>query len=88
MTYQSSDIMRNLLFDLFYYTGYTDNTMSTPVLTTRKWFNFVSCEAILEPKTGISEEIQQELISLWKSGITNLHKVNSNMGFRTRKRKC
>ena len=47
--------------------------MSTPVLTTRKWFNFVSCEAILEPKTGISEEIQQELISLWKSGITNLH---------------
>ena len=81
MTYNMSDVMKDLLLDLFYYTGYTDNTMGTPNLTTRKWFNFVSCDAIITTVNGqlvnISDEIQNELINLWKTGVTVLHKVNN-----------
>lgn len=80
MTYKASDTMHELLLDLFYYTGYTDNVMGVPNLNTRKWFNFVACEAIIDMVNGqlvnISEEIQAELINLWKSGVTILHKVN------------
>lgn len=80
MTYKASDTMHELLLDLFYYTGYTDNVMGVPNLNTRKWFNFVSCEAIIDMVNGqvvnISEEIQTELINLWKAGVTILHKVN------------
>lgn len=80
MTYKASDTMHELLLDLFYYTGYTDNVMGVPNLNTRKWFNFVSCEALITMVNGqlvnISEEIQAELINLWKAGVTILHKVN------------
>lgn len=80
MTYKASDTMHELLLDLFYYTGYTDNVMGVPNLNTRKWFNFVACEAIIDMVNGqlvnISEEIQAELINLWKAGVTILHKVN------------
>lgn len=80
MTYKASDTMHELLLDLFYYTGYTDNVMGVPNLNTRKWFNFVSCEALITMVNGqlvnISEEIQAELINLWRAGVTILHKVN------------
>lgn len=80
MTYKTSDVMRDLLLDLFYYTGYADNTMGVPNLSTRKWFNFVACDAIITlvdgQKVNVSDEIQRELIGIWKSGVTVLHKVD------------
>ena len=80
MTYKTSDVMRDLLLDLFYYTGYADNTMGVPNLNTRKWFNFVACDAIITLVDGhnvnVSDEIQRELIGIWKSGVTVLHKVD------------
>ena len=80
MTYKTSDVMLDLLLDLFYYTGYADNAMGVPNLNTRKWFNFVACDAIITlvdgQKVNVSDEIQRELIGIWNSGVTVLHKVD------------
>ena len=74
--YEPSDIMKQALADLFYYCGYATHEQKVPNVKTRKYFNYVQGEIILNDYT-FNEEIADKIIEKWKEGITFIHKVNS-----------
>lgn len=74
--YQASTIMRQALADLFYYCGYATHEQKVPNVNTRKYFNFVQADIILNEYT-FNEEIADKIIQKWKEGITFIHKVNN-----------
>ena len=76
--YEVSPRMKNLLFDLFHYTGYIDDVTEIPNTTTRIWFNFLQCEPHFKYINNISQECLEELINRYKGGVTILHSNNIN----------
>ena len=75
--YKVSSRMDKLLKDLFYYYGYKDNITGTPNLTTRIWFNYLKCEPVLEfSSINMTQEIEDELKAIMRSGFTLYHKYN------------
>lgn len=81
--YEISERMKNALYDLFYYTGYAENSTKIPNVNTRLYFNYLSCE--LEFMENTSKNIPEFAITrikeLYKGGITFLHKVNGSWNF-------
>lgn len=80
VTYRVNDIMKNLLLDLFYYTGYNTNRIGIPNVTSRAWFNYVECDAIFDFQTNLSNEIVEELVSIYKTGVTFIHNAGHFTG--------
>lgn len=75
-TYNVSDRMKKLLLDLFYYYGYKENITGVPNMTSRRFFNFLQCEPILEfSSINMSEEIEEELKKIMRTGFTYYHKA-------------
>lgn len=74
-TYECSDIMKELLLDLFFYTGYVSNRMGLPNTHTRLNFDYLEADIIITDHTNMSEEIMNELVGLYKNGLTFIHKV-------------
>lgn len=74
-TYECSDIMKNLLYDLFFYTGYISNRMGMPNTHTRRNFDYLEADIIITDHTNMSDEIMDELVGLYKNGLTFIHKV-------------
>ena len=80
--YRVSGQMLGILDDLFYYGGYKSDEIKTPVVNTRYWFNFLSCDLEFTNVTAnISEICKQDLIQKFKDGVTFLHKHNSKWDF-------
>lgn len=71
--YKVSPKMQEVLFDLFYYTGYIEERQGLPNFLSRKWFNFVSCDLIFNEIRNIPDECLEDLISRYKGGITQMH---------------
>ena len=76
MLYMPTDIMRNLLNDLFFYAGYSSNRMGLPNHNTRINFDYLECEASIQAIASIPEECLTELINCFKAGVTYIHKTN------------
>ena len=77
MRYEPSDLMKNLLFDLFFYAGYTSGRMGLPNHNTRCNFDYLECEAELESEgANISDDIINELKNCLKVGVTYIHKTS------------
>lgn len=74
VTYQCSPRMRKLLDDLFFYTGYINNEMKIPNVTTRIWFNFLACDLKFDMVRNISQECLNEIRAKYEGGVTFLHK--------------
>ena len=74
-TYECSDIMKELMADLFFYTGYVANRMGLPNTNTRLNFDYLEADIIITDYTNMSDEIMNELIGLYKNGLTFIHKV-------------
>lgn len=74
--YECSDIMKALLLDLFFYTGYVSNRMGLPNTHTRLNFDYLEADIIITDHTNMSEEIMNELVGLYKNGLTFIHKVS------------
>lgn len=72
--YQPSEVIKKLLFDLFYYTGYIANYQGIPDVTSRKWFNFLLCVPDYINLANISDEILNKLTTKFNEGVTFLHK--------------
>lgn len=72
--YRVSERMKNLVYDLFYYYGYTTNEIKIPDINSRKWFNFLSCDLVY---TGldynISDACKEDLVRKYNEGATFLH---------------
>ena len=80
MTYKVSERVRKLLLDLFYYYGYKCNEIKMPDLNTRKYFNFIQCEADIEEYQSIliKEEYYNLLVELYNKGVTLFHNYNGH----------
>lgn len=77
--YKPSARVDKLLKDLFYYYGYKDNISGVPSLNTRRWFNFLKCEPILDfSSINMTQEIEDELKGIMRIGFTYYHKVMVN----------
>ena len=79
--YKVSPKMKNLLSDLFFYTGYCCDLMKVPNTTSRTRFNFVSAELILVSTPNISDEMIKDIKDRFYLGITFLHKYNNEWDF-------
>ena len=75
LVYQPTDTMRNLLFDLFFYAGYSSNRMGIPTHNNRVNFDYLECEASIEALGSIPQECIDEIVGAMKNGITYLHKT-------------
>ena len=75
-TYQASDRVREMLFELFYYTGYATGEMKIPNLTTRLWFNFIQADIVYKENiANIPKNLLDNIAERFAGGITYLHKV-------------
>ncbi len=73
MLYQVSERMRSVLLDLFYYTGYIDGTNKVPNVTTRKWFNFLSCDLVINEDNNLTDDIINDIKAKYAMGVTFMH---------------
>ena len=80
MTYKVSERVRKLLLDLFYFYGYKCNEIKMPDLNTRKYFNFIQCEADIKENQSIliKEEYYNLLVELYNKGVTLFHNYNGH----------
>lgn len=73
VTYEVSEKMKNLLFNLFFYTGYISNTCGVPDTTSRTRFNYVQCDLVFEYTNNMNEEHKDDLKARYLSGVTYIH---------------
>lgn len=78
MLYQVSLRMESVLFDLFYFTGYIDGTNKIPNVTTRKWFNFLSCDLVINEDNNINDDIINDIKAKYALGVTFMHRNTIN----------
>lgn len=71
--YEPSPVMKSLLNDLFYYCGYASNRMGAPNHHTRVHFDYLQCNASFNNLGNMPEDVVNELINLFKTGITYIH---------------
>lgn len=72
--YKCSPRMEQLVKDLFFYTGYIENRMGVPDVTTRKWFNFLQCDIKFETTKNIPLDCLEEMSAKFKGGVTYFHR--------------
>lgn len=87
LIYEPSSKMRQLLFDLFYYTGYNTNEFKVPDVHTRKQFNFLQCELKISHFVSennvsrggvyIPDDCMAEIINKFSAGATFIHHYNN-----------
>ena len=75
-TYEVSNKMRGVLVDLFYYQGYKCNEQKVPNVNTRKDFNFLQCNAVLENYNNIDRKYIDDIVAKFSIGVTYIHKRN------------
>lgn len=75
--YEPSAIMKQAIADLFYYCGYATHEQKVPNVKTRRYFNYVQADILLDEYT-FNEDVANKIIEKWKEGITFIHKVSSS----------
>ena len=76
LVYQPRDVMKELIFNLFFYAGYNSGRMGLPSHNTRVNFDYLECDASIECLASMPEDCVEELVNAFKSGVTYLHKTN------------
>lgn len=74
--WQCSDRMRQALGDLYYYQGYSTNEQKVPTHNNRKWFDFLQCQAVINPTRNIDERFLDDIRERLAIGVTYFHNVN------------
>lgn len=77
MEWTPSKTIKKMIFDLFYYYGYVQNSFKIPEIDTRIWFNFVQGEIEFDNNTNLNEQIKNMIKTKFKEGITFFHKYNN-----------
>lgn len=85
MLYTLSPKMKKAMLDVFHYNGYISGEMKVPNLTGRLWFNFVRCDIVFSEVVNIPDECLEDLKSLFKDGVTILHKYFVSWDFNREK---
>ena len=79
--YRCSERMYKALSDLFYYQGYINNEQKIPDVNSRKWFNFLKCEALLINNKNIDDKYLENIKERFEIGVTFYHKNNNTWDF-------
>jgi len=88
--YIISNEMRQLLFNLFHYTGYKANNIDniTNYINTRYWFNYIQCDLhLINISKQIPIDIIEEFKAKFREGVTIFHRhanitnVSVDMGY-------
>lgn len=80
--YKCSDRVRQAILDLFYYCGYKDGTYGVPVLTTRRWFNYIECDPVFNEEAATPyKEYLDDIKERYQAGITVYHRVSGSYDF-------
>ena len=75
--YSATEIMRNYVYKLFRYYGYSCNEMKKPNLSTRKYYNYIEADVDFDMvDIKIEDNILEEIRARFKEGVTFIHKVN------------
>lgn len=76
--YQVSDVMKQAMLDVFYYTGYITNERKIPLTHTRLWFNYLECDLVLlTPHQNMYEDWLDAYKLKFAQGVTFFHKVGT-----------
>lgn len=73
-TYMCTDEVRELVYNLFYFTGYTANRFGLPDTNNRAYFDYFSIEPIFKYTGVLTTDLLNELIAKMKEGITVIHR--------------
>lgn len=76
LVYEPKAVMKELIFNLFFYAGYNSGRMGLPSHNTRVNFDYLECDASIECLASMPEDCVEELVNAFKSGVTYLHKTN------------
>ena len=74
--YTPTEVMSNLIYNLFFYAGYSSGRMGLPNHNTRVNFDYLECDAIIQKISAIPDDIFAELINCFKNGVTYIHKTD------------
>lgn len=79
--YRASEVVRKLLDDLFYYTGYLSNSYKVPTHDSRVYFDFLACEPVFVDTFNYSNEVIEEVTAKLREGATFFHEVGGEYDF-------
>lgn len=71
--YEPTDEVKEKLWDLFYFCGYSVDKQGIPDTNTRYWFNFVQCNPVFNIVANIPQMIIDDLKNKYSEGVTFLH---------------
>ena len=76
LVYEPNDIMKTMLYNLFFFAGYNSQRMGLPNHNTRLNFDYLECDAVINKTANIPDDCLSELINSFKNGVTYIHKTN------------
>lgn len=76
LVYEPTEIMKTMLYNLFFFAGYNSQRMGLPSHNTRLNFDYLECDAVINKIANIPDECLSELINSFKNGVTYIHKTN------------
>lgn len=80
LQYDVSDKIRKKLFDLFYYCGYADDVQGVPNISSRYWFNYLQCDAVIN-STSVYGEFLDDIVARYAIGVTIYHNRGGEYNF-------
>ena len=75
LVYEPNDIMKNMLYNLFFFAGYNSQRMGLPSHNTRLNFDYLECDAVINKIANIPDDCLTELVNAFKYGVTYIHKT-------------
>lgn len=77
LVYEPTAVMKDLLFKLFFYAGYSSNKMGVPTHNNRVNFDYLECDAVIETTNkNMTQEIISEIVNCYKNGVTFIHRTS------------
>lgn len=78
MTYDTIDLLKDAIYDRFFYCGYSSPTQARPNLYSRKIFNFIQCNPVFKDEsTNVYNYYIADIKDRFNSGITIYHNASS-----------
>lgn len=75
LVYEPTEIMKNMLYNLFFFAGYNSQRMGLPSHNTRLNFDYLECDAVINKIASIPDDCLTELVNAFKYGVTYIHKT-------------